>query len=254
MKVVILPRNVIKTYLSVGIVFAVLLSVAVRSYAYSRSGEDDFFSYKRFFMQYWVIDKVSGGGRVQADLRKFTKTYNYGINAFSSGELRKARSYFREAGRIWPEFPGTDFLIALTHEREGDWYTAARYYKSYLNKLRDINEGQYRISAPVIRVLLGRDPENSARAHAIIGDHLERYGIDLDKVRPVISVPPFAVFLTACVVLVLAYLAISRILMPYWVRQRRVKNPPEGFWVCAGCGTENPVLRKECEKCGKPQH
>jgi len=252
MRAVILSRISSKVYLPVVMAFAVLLSAA-GSGADPRSGEDDFFSYRRFLIQYWVIDKVSGGGRVQADLRKFTKTYSDGINAFSSGEWRKAGSYFREAGRIWPEFPGTDFLIALVHERQGDRHTAARYYKSYLNKLRDLNAGRYRISAPVIRGLLGRDPEDPGRARAIIGGHLERYGIDLDKVRPVISVPPFAVFLPAVVVLALSYLAVSRILMPYWDRQRRIKNPPEGFWVCAGCGTGNPVLRKECEKCGNPQ-
>jgi hypothetical protein len=32
-----------------------------------------------------------------------------------------------------------------------------------------------------------------------------------------------------------------------------VMNPPEGFWICPGCGAENPELRYECQECRRPR-
>ena len=47
------------------------------------------------------------------------------------------------------------------------------------------------------------------------------------------------------------YGASTYLLIPYLRKIYRIKNPPEGYWVCPKCGTGNTELSKVCDKCGK---
>jgi len=213
------------------------------------ANEQRFFSYERLIINQRAVDTLSGDGRTQRDLKEFTTSYMNGINAIEIGNLEVAKKDLLKARDIWPEYFSTDFLLALIYEKEGNYKTAARYYKSYLKKLKGFHEGQYRISGPMINSLALYGIEKYEPAHTLIKRRLERHGINVDKVRQPFRVPAF--FLLFLLVLCIAgiYAGVYYKLLPYIKKQYRIKNPPEGFWVCPKCGTTNPDPAKECEKC-----
>jgi tetratricopeptide (TPR) repeat protein len=213
--------------------------------------EDKYFSYERFFLDREVIDNIPGDSRAQRDLQNFAFNFNEGLYAISSGDLEKAEKSLLEARRIWPEYFGTDFLLGRVYEDEGDYKRAARYYKSYLNKLKKFHAGEYRISEPLIRYFASGSIELYEPAREVIGRRLRQRGISLEKVRPAIALPEFILPLILIAVLGIIYTAVVYGFWPYVKKMRRVNNPPEGFWVCRACGTANTNLSKVCEKCGR---
>ncbi len=217
-------------------------------------GERDFFSFERFFLNQGLVDRIPADGRTQTDINIFAANLTDGLYAFSSGRWEEAKAFFLKARGVWPEYFGTDFLLALVYEKEGDHGTAARYYKSYLNKLKDFHSGRYRISGPIIRSLSASGVEAYPAARQLIEQRLAGYGMDLDRVRPVITPPGFLMPLTVVLILGAGYAFAHFRLLPYLRMQHRIKNPPEGFWVCRNCGRANPDLDKECERCRRPRH
>lgn len=213
--------------------------------------DNTFFSYKRFYLNRDVTEKFSSGGGAKNELLKFVKSYEDGLDAFSNGNFSEALEDFLKAREKWPEYYGTDFLIALTYERMGDYSKAARYYKTYLNKLRYLQEGEYRISGPLIISLTFGRIEPYERAREIIAEHLQIYGIDLNKVRPVYSLPFFLIPIIAGLGIAVLYIYVFYHLIPYLKRLRRRLHPPEGYWVCPKCASQNTNLSKECEGCGR---
>jgi len=81
---------------------------------------------------------------------------------------------------------------------------------------------------------------------------LENYEINIDDVKPVYTFPPFLIFVIILTVLGAGYATVIFKVIPYMKKMEHIKNPPEGFWVCKKCGTDNTILQKECEKCGRP--
>ncbi|MCK4852464.1 MAG: hypothetical protein KAS86_05040, partial [Candidatus Omnitrophica bacterium] len=187
------------------------------------------------------------------ELKRFAQSFTEGMELISAGDLRGAKGKLLEASGSWPEYFGTDFVLALVCEDSGDIKTAARFYKTYLNKLRDLYAGQYRISGPMIRVLTLGDIEEYDAARELVRKRLYDRGISLDKVRPAARFPAFFFYIGMLAAFIAFYFTITYRVMPYMKKQRRIKNPPEGFWVCTYCGAESPELSKVCNECGRPR-
>ncbi len=235
------------------LLFPVILFFLMCGAAHIRAcaDEETFFYCNRFIVNRGVIDNISGDGKAQKDLRRFIDSFAEGVNALSDGRVDEARLHLLKAREIWPEFFGTDFLLALVYEDSGDFRTAARYYKSYLNKLKAFHAGYYRISGPLIRSLMSFDIESYDDARQFVKERLRWYDIRLESVLPVITPPPFLFFLIFAAVLVAVYFVVYFWLVPYLKRQHRIKNPPEGFWICPHCGTANSELNKVCQECDR---
>ena len=213
--------------------------------------EDKYFSYERFFLDREVIDNIPGDSRAQKDLKNFAFYLNEALYAISTGDLDKAKKSLLKAHRIWPEYFATDFLLGQVYEEEGNYKKAARYYKSYLNKLKKFHAGEYRISEPIIRYFASDNIELYEPARDVIEKRLMQRGISLKRVRPAIVLPEFILPLILIVVLGIIYAAFVYGFWPFVKEMRRINNPPEGFWVCRACGTANTELNKVCEKCGR---
>ena len=212
-----------------------------------------FFSYKRFFVNRQVLQALPAGGKFKQEVLSFVKYFDKGVYAFSSGNLKTAEENLKTARKVWPEYYGTDFMLALVYEEYGDEKTAARYYKGYLNKLKEVHAGKYPISAPLILGFTSFEVEDYATAYDQTKRHLAERGMDIDRVRPVINVPEFIfpllwMFLFAGVLIAWKYR-----IAPLIKRQRHLMNPPEGFWVCRNCGEDNPEPAKECIRCRMPR-
>lgn len=212
--------------------------------------EYDFFSHRRFLLKEHIASRLQDEGGVAGRIANFSEHYTVGLEELSGGRIREARRSLERARRIWPEFYPTDFLLAKTYEREGQINTAARYYKSYLNKLQALTEGYHRASAQFIRQVLAGGVDRYKHAYRRIDEHLRQFGIDIEDVRPIRTIPRSlkAVFyLLAASVL---FYFFKTKLIPIYQKKKRIKNPPEGFWCCRKCGMMNMEIDVECRKCG----
>ncbi len=238
-------------YFSTILIFSTLLITGTRAGAYV--DENRFFSYKRFFLNQSVMGSISGNGETQKSLNRFMVSFMDGVYAISGGELQKAKKDLLIARNSWPEYFATDFLLALIYEDQGDHGMAARYYKSYLNKLKDFYDGKHRISETMILNFMPHGVEEYDTAHRLVRKRLDHYGISLDKVRPVFTFPVFLLPILLGTGAAAVYILVFHWLRPRLKRRHWIKNPPEGFWVCRNCDTANPELSKECGECGRPR-
>lgn len=238
-----------------GVIIAIISIIAFSSISFSRghAQEGPFFSYERFLLNQSFIDRLLGGGKTQNDLKEFSFSFTKGVMALSNGDLDTAENALLKAKKIWPEYFGTYFLLALIYEGRGEYQKAARYYKTYLDRLKKLQEGYYRISAPIIYSLSVYRVEEYPEAYELVKQRLTGLGIDIDNVRPVVVIPRSLMFLAGLVILAAIVLAGHYKVMPYLRLRYRVKHPPEGFWVCPGCGNENPDPNKECAECRRPR-
>lgn len=235
------------------IIFFVLLYsfIPLKLSAQYIDDENVFFSYERFYLKAAILENVAKDGNVRSDIKAFMRNFSEGIYAISEGDLKKARRKLLRARAIWPEYFGTDFLLARVSEDAGDHGLSAKFYKSYLNKLKALSEGRYRISEPVIKGITPYGIENYDDAYASVKYRLKYYGIDLAAVRPFYTIPGFLRLLIIIAILGLGYAIAIYAVIPYINRRQRISNPPEGFWACKKCGAYNINIRKECEKCGE---
>src|SRR3989338_2997585 len=217
--------------------------------------EDAFFSYERFYLKAAMLKDVSENRDIRRDVKAFMRNFSDGIYAISAGDLKKAKIKLLKARAIWPEYFGTDFLLARVNEDMGDYKLSARFYKSYLNKLKALSEGRYRISEPLMRGITPYGVERYEDAYVLVKYRLkDYYGIDLTAVRPFYTISGFLRFLIIVVMLGTGYAIVAYVVVPYIKRRQHINNPPEGFWVCKKCGAYNINIRKECEKCGEKNY
>jgi len=214
--------------------------------------EDIFFSYERFYYRAAVMQAPPENGMLQKDVSMFLDEFSKSIYAISGGNMELAKEHLKKARIIWPEYFGTDFLLARVNEDTGDFRLAARYYKSYLNKLRSFWLGEYRISERLIRALMPHSVENYDAAKDLVRKRLKSYGIELDRVRPIYTVPPVVGSLALFVAAAAAGVLLVSVILPYVRKRIRIAGAPEGYWICPKCGTENTVLQKECGVCRTP--
>src|SRR3989338_5502989 len=212
--------------------------------------EDAFFSYEKFYLKAAMLKDVSENRDIRRDVKAFIRNFSDGIYAIAAGDLKKAKTKLLKARAIWPEYFGADFLLARVSEDMHDYNLSAKFYKSYLNKLKAFSEGRYRISEPIIRGITPYGVERYEDAYVLVKYRLkDYYGINLDAVRPFYAIPGFLKFLIIAVILGSGYAIVAYGVVPYIKRSRHINNPPEGSWVCKKCGAYNINIRKECEKC-----
>ncbi len=229
----------------------VFFLIPLSLFAQSLDDEDAFFSYDRFYSKALMFRNVSKDGSLRNDIKAFMDNFSDGIYAISADDLKKAETKILKARAIWPEYFGTDFLLARLNEDAGNYNLSARFYKSYLNKLKDLSGGRYRISESLIRIMNPYGTEDYDEAHELVKYRLRDYGIDLAAVRPFYTISGFLRALIIIVLLGAGYVIVIYGIIPYVRRRRHINNPPEGFWICRRCGADNINIRKECEKCGR---
>jgi tetratricopeptide (TPR) repeat protein len=239
-----------KHFLIAWIIGAGLL-FSINAYALYIDYEKPFFSYKRFYDQLDVLNAASASKDVRGDIKAFMRNLADGILAISGGDLKKAKEELLKAREIWPEYFGTDFLLARVNEDTGNYQLASKLYKSYLNNLKAFSEGRYRISGPLMRGITPYSIESYDDAYASVQHRLKDHGIDLAVVQPFEIPPGFVKYLPILVMLGLVYAVLFYGVIPYVKRRQHINNPPEGYWVCKKCDSYNLNVRLECEKCGE---
>ena len=233
------------------LLWTILVLIILFPYNASCMDETDFFTYKRFFPNQKLLDTIPKDGKLKTDLVNFSKEFSRGLEAMSSDKLDWAKQDFLKAREIWPEYFGTDFLLALVYEDQEDYKTAARYYRSYLDKLKRYHEGMYRISGSIIKGITPYNIEPYNVAYGFIQQHLAVYEINIDNVRAAYTVPEFIAPFFIAIILVFGYIFVRFKLRPYLRNQYRLKHPPDGFWVCKYCYTATPNLSMVCNECGR---
>ncbi len=249
-----LNNDSMKTYLRAIVLFvfatAILNVGPIQAKGYSYNGP--YFSYERFLPAMVLLESIPEKSGPQGELNKFAKDFSDGIYALSSEEYTRALRKLLRARRIWPEYFGTDFLIALVYEGRGDYRAAARYYKGYLNKLKALEAGEYPISGRIIQSIITSETDRYDIAYELVRDHLDYRGIDIADVHIPFSSPPsitlFVIFLFLCSMI---YAAVHFFIAPYMKKRKRIKTLPGEYWICKNCGTANLNLIKECEECGR---
>jgi hypothetical protein len=235
------------------VLVALALATASENYPVQYEDEKAFFSYQRFYDKAVVVEEPPQDGKLQRDISRFLNEFSMGIYAISERDMVQAEEHLKEARAIWPEYFGTDFLLARINEDTGNISLAARYYKSYLNKLRSFWQRENRISEKLIRSLTPSGVENYEAAREVIKRRLEGYGIDLNRVRPVYTVPPLVKTIVLFSGAALIYILTVYVFLPYARKRRRIASAPKGYWICPKCETENTTLQKECGTCRFPQ-
>jgi len=217
--------------------------------------ENNFFTYERLAPSAKSVSIIEKQEGIQQDIIKFARNYTSGVRLLQDGRTDDAEAAFLRARKFWPEFFLTDFALALIYEEKGDTNLAARYYRSYLDKLDMYTSGEYRYTGPVISVILGRgNVESHDLAWDLVSWRLYKMGIELEDVQPMdttLDLASFFIPLIFVIVIVVAYFAIASGLAPYLKRRKRIKELPEGFWVCKYCGAITPQLSKVCAECGR---
>jgi tetratricopeptide (TPR) repeat protein len=210
---------------------------------------EDFFSYGRVSIN---RSGLSGGrdGLVVENIDAFLENYTYAQYYISIGELKKAESYLLEARRRWPEYYATDFMLALLYEDTGRYRKAARYYKSYLNKLKKLQTGHYRISGSLMLSLSSSGMVEYNEAYNLVKMRMNKFGINIENVTPAPYGGDPLAFIFFSLLLISVGLLFYYKFLPFYRKRKKLKRTPEGYWGCPRCGTYNPELRHECEKCG----
>lgn len=240
-------------YIRTILILLLYFSLPLNLFAQYPEDEDKFFSYERFYFKAAMLEDVLKDGRFRSDVKAFMQNFSDGIYAISAGDPKRAKRKLLRARAIWPEYYGTDFLLARMNEDMGNYSLSARFYKSYLNKLKDLSDGRYRISESLIKAITPYGVENYHDAHDFVRYRLKDYGIDLADVKPFYVITGFLRLLIIIIVLGSGYAIVSYVIIPRINRRQRINNPPEGYWACRKCGTYNINIRKECEKCGEIQ-
>jgi len=226
-----------------------ILHLASTAYGQEHYSQTKFFTTERFLLAAQILEAVTADRRAKKDLRIFTKYFNDGAYAVSNGNYQTALNSLYKARRLWPEYFGTDFLIALSLERKGNIKQAARFYKAYLDKLKTLESGYFPISAPLIKGLNVGAVDTYSISKIRIEDHLKKYDIELAHIKAPFFMPPLMkvallLFFGTVVGIIIYYTVV-----PYLKVRSRIKNTPPGYWVCRRCGKINPDLLKECAKC-----
>ncbi|MBF0494948.1 MAG: hypothetical protein HQL28_07475 [Candidatus Omnitrophica bacterium] len=200
-----------------------------------------------------IVGKLSGNPRVAGDFRNFLRYFALGVEYYKIKEYGHSTDAFLRSREYWPEFFGVDLAIAMAFDGRGDAANAARFYKSYLLKLKKFREGEYRISAPIISFITEGKAEKYDDAEKEIREHLKAKGIDLDKVRPFSDSWKYVFICILTFAALAVCTALYKTIWPALKRWHRIHNPPEGFWVCRKCGARSPVLSNSCVECMRPR-
>lgn len=222
--------------------------------------EQDFFSFKRYratysyFSKYQNVDLSDAGAPARAVQRMGTHLVR-GFDALNEDKPDAALVEFKIAARAVPEYFHTDFFIALTYDAMGDTQNAARYYKSYLNKLKKYWDGLYRLTSPIIKKTVSFDIPGYKEANELISQRMAASGIDMEKVSSGKHHLLYLIVFMTAVFGVSAYMLITsgpakRAL--YGIKA--VFYGEKDRWICRSCGKENSNINVVCWGCREAKH
>ena len=237
-------------FLALIFIFAAGLYICTVIHAEDPYPQQKFFTIERFSLAANLLDAITLKPGLREDIKKFANYFRDGIYALSNGKYRIALDNLYKARRIWPEYFGTDFLIALALEKKGDIRKAARFYKGYLDKLRIFELGHYPISAPLIRTLSLSSIDNYSESNQRVAYHLKKYDIDLTRINPPVFISDFVKIALLLFLILIAGIIARYTIVPYLEIRNRIKRAAPGYWVCRKCGELNLDLVNECDKCG----
>ncbi|HNX90944.1 MAG TPA: hypothetical protein PKY78_05240 [Candidatus Omnitrophota bacterium] len=221
--------------------------------AFCSDEEEKIFNYERFVIKKDAIESIPENKRAKDEVKRFADLFEKGKNDLLNGDIEGAKTSLLEARKAWPEYFGTDLVIARAFEMSGDNFKAARYCRSYLDKLKYFHTGRYRISGAIIRFISKEKVEGYETSKKIIIEHFQRYGIDINHVRPMTADSGIVVYIVSLTFFFVLYMFLAVKVIPAVRLKLRVRKPPEGFWVCRHCGGMSPELSKVCNECRRPR-
>lgn len=260
-----IPRNQIKSLplryilLLISICFACIHPS--KAVAFEQGADDqDFFSFKRYratysyFLKYRKADLSHAGAPARAVQCMGTHLVR-GFDALNEDKPDAALAEFKIAARSVPEYFHTDFFIALTYDAMGDTQNAARYYKSYLRKLKKYWDGLYRLTSPVIQKTVSFDIPGYKEAQGLINRRMAASGINMDKLssekHPLSYV---IIFITAVLGVTVYALVTSRSAQRARYRIKGMLLSDKTRWICRICGKENSNVNVVCWNCRETKH
>jgi len=105
-------KSYLKPVLVLAFFVALLFLTPRQTLSENFDDEDIYFSYDRFYLKAGTPKDAPKDGRIQNDISAFLENFSDGIYAISEGDFEKAKLKLLKARSIWPEYFGTDFLLA----------------------------------------------------------------------------------------------------------------------------------------------
>ncbi|MCO6512373.1 MAG: tetratricopeptide repeat protein [Aridibacter famidurans] len=135
---------------------AAFITAPFGSYVYGQEDEEEF-------------TQTAPADLSQDDTEKAIKAFNAGQDAHEAGELDKALEHYREAIRLFPEFPEAEYQIGSIYESRGDLASAEQAYRLAIEYKPDwtlpmaalggllVTKGEYQAAGAVLRKTLDLD-------------------------------------------------------------------------------------------------
>ena len=236
--------------------FILIQPFALRAQEYL-DNESNFFSFEKYqytYLYFYRFKQASivDAGLAQRRVHQLAKSFVAGFDSIGEEEIDIAISKFKKASSVLPEYFHSDFLVALSYEKKDDFKTAARFYKSYLKKLKKFHDGLFRLTQPLIESTVDFNIADYEGAYELISQRMTRYGIDIEQVSSR-DFPFLFVFIIISLIVssILYFVAkldpVKRIV--YKVRAKSIRS--KDSWICLNCGQENANINIKCHRCGK---
>lgn len=223
----------------------------------SLTNEQDYFNFRKYKSTYTYFDNyqyndLRDESSAVRKVQRLGKHLVTGFDLLKKNKPDEALVEFKKSSRLVPEYLHVDFIIALTYDKKGEKHKAAKYYKSYLEKLEKFWDGLYRLTSPIIIKTVKFDITGYKRAKELITQRMAASGIDIDKVysgrNPIVYVIVFIVIMFCVTVyLIIESKPIRRI--RYMIKA--IFNSRKDTWVCRNCGTLNVNVNIECRECSE---
>jgi len=219
--------------------------------------EVDFFDFEKYnytylyFYNFQHLD-LRGAGLAARRTKRLAQDFVKGFDAVRKGRTGEAVLQFQRASRLLPEYFHIDFIIALTYEEKGDIKNAARFYKSYLEKLKRFRGGRYRLTQPLIENTVNFKISGYEEAKELVDQRMAKQGIDMQRVSSGRYPMSFIFIILAAIAGAILYALktagpVKRIIY----KIKAGLNHSEDFWVCQNCGRNNGNINITCYGCGK---
>ena len=220
--------------------------------------ESDFFSFEKYkytYQYFYRLEQTSltDAGLTQRIVHQLAKNLVNGFDFIGEEEIDIAILEFKKASSALPEYFHSDFLTALSYEKKDDFRSAARFYKSYLEKLKKFQDGLFRLTQPLIEDTVDFNIADYKDAKELISQRMARNGIDIKRVSSRGFPLLFVLIIISLMVSGIAYFAakidpVKKI--AYKVKAKSIRS--KDSWICLNCGQENANINIKCHRCGKP--
>ncbi|MFH1868104.1 MAG: hypothetical protein ABH843_03945 [Candidatus Omnitrophota bacterium] len=249
----------IRPKLILSAIILILLMQPINSRALADTdAADEYFSYEKYSSAYMYFSKIERveyrrDGLGERKIKALADRFVWGFDALSQKKQDEASVQFRKALRILPEYFHLDFILGLLYEEKGDYIKGAKFYASYLEKLKKFHEGMFPIAKPIITDTIDFDIKGYPQAYELIKQRLSLHGIDIDEAMN----KKYPILPVAIIVLALAIAAIftltqkEPIKRSFYAAKARLYTSKDS-WICTDCGKENSNINSACYNCDKP--